>query len=356
MGDLPGIGVEAPEVGPSSAPLVYARSGMSARRVRILCTAAFTATALSLASTPGWADSEDLRLSGTPEATSEPSPASSPSKRSQRSCEDCMRGVIGLAVGVEPGLLLRAGAEEGPPGLSLGLALVAAGFAQTKRLIYQVVLDEGGAIGWAGPQFAGDTMLSIGVRGVLSKDRVVDQGPFLRTGISAVYLANNRALARILDFPYGELGWSIATEGFGLQVAGRLGAAVVGEFSEGRRFEDRDARRQIDPAFEGGVGATLGFGEGFMIDGRYVEVWPEGVRSAIRYATARSCVTLAEVGAAKLPIGTCARAMFVRTDVEKLRDVPLGTDPWSAWSVGFVGLTVGLGGAAAGTVERFHRD
>jgi hypothetical protein len=322
---------------------------MRARHVKTFGAAAGVVAVLTLAPASASADSEDFRLAGAPE----PAPTTPPPPQS---CEDCLRGVVGVALGVEPGLMLRAGPDEGPPGFALGVSLVVAGFLQSKRLIYQLALDEGGAIGWAGPHYVGDTMLSIGIRGVVSKRRVVDQGPFLRTGISAVYLANNRALARIIDFPYGELGWSLVTDGFGFQVSGRLGAAVVGDFSAGRRFEDRDARRQIDPAFEGGFGATLGFGERLMLDGRYVEIWPEGVQSAIRYATARSCVTVAEVGTARIPLGACTRATFVRTDVERLRDVPPGTDPWSAWSVGFVGLTLGLGGGATGTTETFHRE
>ncbi len=283
----------------------------------------------------------------------EPAP---PPPKPAPSCESCLRGVGAIALGLEPALVLRSGRSEGPPGFALDATLVAGGFAQSKRFMYQLVIDEGVGVGWAGLQYSGDTLVAIGIRGITSEKRVIDQGLFARTGISALYLANNVVLARIMDFPYAELGWSLVTEGFGFQVGARFGAAVVGDFSAGRRFEDRDARRQIDPAFEGGFGATLGFGERLALDGRYIEIWPDDGRSTIRYATGRMCLTIAEVGQLKLPIGTCARAMFTSTDVRELRDVPPGVDPWSRWNVGFVGLTFGLGGGGAGTLERHHRD
>lgn len=318
---------------------------MRARRL-----GAFVGVLLALFAWTADAEADDFSLS-----ESSPSPAPVTPPRAEESCSECLRGVASLALGLEPGVVLRSGPHAGEPGFALGASLSVAGFLQSKRFIYQLAVDESVAVGWAGPQYVGDSLIAIGIRGITSQKRVVDQGLFLRTGISAVYLANNVALARILDFPYGEVGWSLVTDHVGLQLYGRIGAAVVGDFSAGRRFEDRDARRQIDPAFEGGFGATLGLGERVMIDARYIEVWPDDGRSAVRYGSGRACLTIAEVSSMKLPIGTCARALFVDTDVQELRAAP-GTDPWSRWTVGFVGLTFGIGGGVTGTVERYHRE
>ncbi len=321
---------------------------MRARRPEVFVAALLAVLA---ATTDAKATPDDFSLA---ETDTSPAPVTPP-PRPEPSCADCLRGVASLGLGLQPGLMLRAGPHAGEPGFALGAALTVAGFLQSKRFIYQAIVDESLAIGWAGPQYVGDSLIAIGIRGITSEKRVVDQGLFLRTGISAVYLANNVALARIVDFPYGELGWSLVTDHVGFQVYGRFGAAVVGDFSAGRRFEDRDARRQIDPAFEGGFGATLGLGERVMFDARYVELWPDDGRSTIRYASGRACLSIAEVGEIKLPIGTCARALFVDTDLRELREVP-GSDPWSRWNVGFVGLTLGIGGGITGTAERHHRE
>jgi hypothetical protein len=320
---------------------------MRARRLGVVvgCIAS-----LLVVAAPANAGPEEDLLAGT---STGPAPVTPPPEP-EKSCSECLRGVGALALGLEPGLMFRSGPHAGDAGFALGASLSVAGFVQSKRFIYQLALDESAAVGWAGLQYVGDTLLAIGVRGITSQKRVVDQGLFLRTGISSVYLANNVALARILDFPYGELGWSLVTDHVGFQVYARFGAAVVGDFSAGRRFEDRDARRQIDPAFEGGFGATLGLGERVVLDGRYIEVWPDDGRSTIRYATGRACLTIAVVGDVKIPIGTCARAVLVDTDVRELRDGPPGADPWSRWNVGFVGLTLGIGGGFTGTAERHH--
>jgi hypothetical protein len=256
-------------------------------------------------------------------------------------CGDCIRALIAGEVGGEVATMFRSGPTDGAPGFALGVSGVLGGLVQTRRTMHYLVLDASLGVGFAGVQGTFDGLYAFGVHVPVDHRRIIDMGPFLRVGVSGLAISNNRTFVDVLDLPFGDVGWSYIGDRFGFQLYGRVGLAATTRMSSGRRFEDRDARRELDPSFETGFGAGLGIGERLYIDSRFVHIVASDLQGTpVDYAVGRFCFGI------KDPVAACLRTSFATSDVLS-RDA--ATDTWSRATTGYVGISIGIG--AAGVIR-----